>query len=86
MWSHSPLSWNKLSRISHPSIRLIFLRLLKFFFEIKFFLKGVKEELTSKRLKKKKNKKDGMIILDYIVLHIQMKEMQHERNKIFVFI
>ena len=24
-----------------------------------------------------------MIILDYIVLHIQSKEMQHERHKIF---
>ncbi|MCU0849760.1 MAG: hypothetical protein MUC80_00610 [Candidatus Thermoplasmatota archaeon] len=34
-------------------------------------------------VKTKKQKKDGMIILDYIVLHIQTKEMQHEKHKIF---
>jgi len=34
-------------------------------------------------IKKEEIGKDGMIILDYIVLHIQIEMMQHEKHKIF---
>ena len=37
---------------------------------------------SDKRRKLTKDE-DGMIILDYIVLHIQIEMMQHEKHKIF---
>jgi len=65
MFSHSPLSCSKSRLLSRPSVFLILIRLLKFFFEKIFFgqeLREKKHSILMDATHKKQKKKGGVVI------------------------
>jgi hypothetical protein len=73
LFSHVPLSCRKSRPLSHPSLRLIFVHLLKFFFEKLVLYEQLKEEEEknySRRTKEKKfikKRKRGFASYHYVV-------------------